>query len=202
MRYSFLLLVPLVATQARAQIGDYDYGFTSLTTWAVSVPLGDTKRFVGSPSWTGITWAMQWNREKMATGFELGLHDFYDQSTGTTTFGSGAATGSQFRDLLVTTAMATARWYPFGSGRGPSLGIGGGGMYAQQSYQLGIQSQLIRSGFQFAIAPEAAMAIPIFHDISAVLTARYMAPTSADGYLGGGSRRFRFLTISAGFAER
>src|SRR5690349_14875748 len=159
MKYSFLLLVPLIAPQVRAQIADYDYGFTSLTTWAVSMPLGDTKRFVKSPSWTGITWAMQWNHEKPATGVEFGLHDFYDQSTGTTTFGAGAATGTQFRDLLVTTAMATARWYPFGSGRGPSLGIGAGGMYAQQSYQLGIQSQLIRSGFQVAIAPEAAYAV-------------------------------------------
>ncbi len=202
MRYSFLLLVPLIASQARAQIGEYDYGFTSLTTWAVSMPLGDTKRFVKSPSWTGITWAMQWNREKMATGFEFGLHDFYDQSTGTTTFGAGAATGTQFRDLLVTTAMATARWYPFGSGRGPSLGLAAGGMYAQQSYQLGIQSQLIRSGFQLAVAPEAAIAVPVFADIAAVFTTRYTAPASADGYLGGGSRRFRYLTFSVGFAER
>lgn len=199
---STLLILALATAQARAQ-GEYDYGFSTLTTWAVSVPIGDTKRFVPSASWTGITWEMRWNQTQTATGIELGIHDFYEQSTGTTTFGSGAATGTQFRDLLVTSLMGTARWFPMGAaGRGPSIGVAGGGVYMQQAYQLGIRSQLIRSGVQLAVAPEVAMAVPIFPDISAVVSARYTLPTNAGGYLGGGSRRFRYLTFSVGLSER
>jgi hypothetical protein len=198
-----LFVLLLGAPPLRAQSADYDYGFTSLTTWAVSIPTGDTKRFVPSTSWMGVAWEMQWNQAKTSTGIEFGLHDFFDQSTGTTTFGSGAATGSQFRDLLVTTVLGTARWYPVSvAGIGPSLGIAAGAVYAQQAYQLGIRSQLIRSGFHLAVAPQVAVAIPVFNDVAAVLTARYTLPTSGGQYLGGGSRQFRYVTVSAGFAER
>jgi hypothetical protein len=37
--------------------------------------------------------------------------------------------------------------------------------------------------------------------VDLVLAARYSAPTSAGNYLGGGSRRFGFLTFVFGLAE-
>ncbi|HEX4682992.1 MAG TPA: hypothetical protein VH277_09800, partial [Gemmatimonadaceae bacterium] len=117
-------------------------------------------------------------------------------------FPQGAATGLQNRDLLLVSGTGTIHHY-LGktTGRGAFVGVGAGGEYVQQYYQLGVNSQFTRTGFHFILAPEAGYTTPVMEGVDLVLAARYSAPTSAGNYLGGGSRRFGFLTFVFGLAE-
>src|SRR4029079_6792168 len=138
-----------------------------------------------------------------SVGVSLGLQDFFNQSRGTTTFSSGAVTGQQSRELLLGTIMGIGRYYPGPTlGRGFYLGMGAGGQFAQQYYQLGVTKPIGRSAFHFAIAPELGVVTPIMEDLDVVFTARFTATTAAGNYLGGGARNFKFITLGVGMAER
>src|SRR6185503_4095089 len=103
--------------------------FTSIGTYAIAFPVGDTHRFVPNVSWFGAGWEGQWLvRPYTAAGAAITVNDFFDATHGTTTFPSGAATGFQNRELLVVTVMGTGRWNPHHLlGRGGWLGLGAGG---------------------------------------------------------------------------
>lgn len=193
----------LSTTTVSAQFADADTRFTSLSTYAVSLPLGDTRRYIGLPSFLGMGWDGQWSmRNNTAVGVALGVYDFYNESFSTTNFPSGSATGDQLRDLLVASVLATGRWYPLADSRGPYLGIGAGGIYAEQFYQLGIISQVSRAALHLVIAPEAGLSVPMMQGVNANLGVRYWLPNAAGNYVGGGARSFRFVTASIGLAER
>jgi hypothetical protein len=178
--------------------------FLSLATYAVSIPNGATRRWVAAPSWSGVGWDGEWTVAKHASaGFGFGLHDFFDQSDGTTNFVTGSATGEQARDLLVGTLMLTARWFPIApAGHGPFVGIGAGGVFAEQRFQLGLMPVLMRSATRAAFAPEAGVVVPVVEWVDLVFTARYTVPAASGAFLGGGTRRFSFTTLSVGMAER
>lgn len=186
-----------------AQLGDPNSRFTSVSSYAASWPVGDTRRYVGIPSYLGMGWDGQWStRNNTAIGVGLGIYDFYNSSFTTTNFPSGSATGDQLRDLLVFSALATGRWYPLADSRGPYVGLGAGAMYAEQYYQLGISSQLSRTAFHLVIAPEAGVSVPLMQSVNANLGVRFWSPNAAGNYVGGGARSFRFVTASIGLAER
>lgn len=177
--------------------------FTSLAFYLVSVPTGDTRRFASEPSWLGISMEAQWRFQRhAAAGIAIGVSDFSHRSNGTTNFSSGSATGEQLRDLVAVTVAGTTRWY-FGPrpGRGTYLGVATGFLIAQQTYQLGVMPQFVRSALHLAVTPEMGVAIPVFDGVDAVVSARYTLPSRAGDYLGGGARRFQFLTIGVGLAE-
>jgi hypothetical protein len=192
----------LGAAGAHAQ--EREHGrFTSYASYSFSVPVGDTRQFLSSPSWMGVSWEGQWLLRSMTSaGVAIGINDFYDRSNRTTDFDGGSATGEQVRDLLVATLMGTGRWFPGGSaGRGFYLAIGAGGILAQQSYQLGVMPQLVRTAFHAVVAPEAGMTVGLFEGIDGVVNLRYTLPNAAGSYLGGSSRSFQFVTLSLGIAE-
>lgn len=201
--YVLALIAPALAGAASAQTqGWTDSRFASVATYALSIPTGDTRQFLTSPSLMGVSWEAQWVFRATATGVAIGVHDFFDRSDGTTDFDQGSATGEQLRDLLVATVMANARWFPGGvAGRGPYLNVGAGALFMQQSYQLGVMPQLIRSAIHLAVAPEVGAVRRLFDGIDAVASVRYMLPTASGRYLGGGSRSPQFLTINLGIAE-
>src|SRR4051812_37470686 len=75
--------------------------FTNLGSYSIAMPMGDTHRFTNGMSWLGIGWEGQWRvRARTVAGASLTLNHFYDETRGTTNFGSGAVTGFQHRDLL------------------------------------------------------------------------------------------------------
>lgn len=195
-------IAALCATPVKAQDDDAD--FISVGSYAVSIPFGDTHRYVGRPSFMGVTWDGMWPlQNRLWGGVQLGLNDFSNQDDGTTNFPSGSATGFQVRDLLVMSVLGTARWYAFGpTPRGPFIGLGAGGEYVSQFYQLGPISPFNRTGVHLTAAPEVGFVRPIMTDIDAVITVRFSTPVSAGDYLGGGRRSFRFMTLSFGLAER
>jgi hypothetical protein len=178
-------------------------GFTAVTSYTLSLPLGDTRRFVTMPSWLGMNWEGAWMlNPHTSAGLAFGVHDFNNASTGTTNFPSGSATGQQLRDLLVTTLMGTGRWYPVaGRSHRPYVGLGAGLVHADEMYTLGF-SQTSRSAWHFAVAPEAGWVFPLIEGIEALVAARYTSPAPAGQYIGGGQRRFPFATLSFGLIER
>ena len=194
----------VVAPIAAARAQDAEPPFINIGSYAIAIPLGDTHDFVPNLSWFGANWEGQWRyKPKTSVGVSLGLQDFFDQTRGTTTFSSGAVTGQQSRELLLGTVMGIGRYYPGSTlGRGPYLGLGAGGQFAQQYYQLGVTNPIGRSAFHLAIAPEIGVVTPIMEGLDAVFTARFTATTSAGNYLGGGARSFKYITLGVGMAER
>ena len=177
--------------------------FTAVTSYTFSVPFGDTRHFVTMPSWIGMNWEGAWMLSgHTSAGLAFGVHDFNESSFGTTDFPSGAATGQQMRDLLVTTLMGTGRWYLFADRtHRPYFGLGAGVVYSDQMYTLGF-SQTSRSAWHLAVAPEAGWVFPMIEGIEALVTARYTVPATTGQYIGGGPRSFPFATISIGLIER
>ena len=194
----------VVAPIAAARAQDAEPPFINIGSYAIAIPLGDTLDFVPNLSWFGANWEGQWRyKPKTSVGVSLGLQDFFDQTHGTTTFSSGAVTGQQSRELLLGTVMGIGRYYPGSTlGRGPYLGLGAGGQFAQQYYQLGVTNPIGRSAFHLAIAPEIGVVTPIMEGLDAVFTARFTATTAAGNYLGGGARSFKYITLGVGMAER
>jgi hypothetical protein len=198
------LVIACRALAVAAQSPEPAPSFTSLATYAISFPLGDTRRFVATPSWAGAGWEGLWALSaNLSAGFAVGMHDFYDHSFSTENFLSGSATGDQLRDLVLTTLMATVRWCPVGQRAvRPFVGVGSGGLYAQQYYQLQPSSPFSRAALHFVVAPEAGAEIHVIDGVDADAGLRYTTPRTGGSYLGGGARSFRYVTLSVGIAER
>jgi hypothetical protein len=177
--------------------------FTSASGYTFGIPIGDTRDFVTTPSWIGISWEGRWSLTPHVTaGAGLTFQDFYSASFKTTNFASGAATGQQVRDLVAANLMATARFYPLpqASNR-PYLALGAGGAYSGQYFQLGL-SQINRDDITPAIAPELGLETPVLDGIDAVFSLRYTLPARTNHHIGGGPRSFQYLTFGIAFAER
>jgi hypothetical protein len=216
MRTSSCIIVTatVLATAARADRANAQYpvgtpepvreeNFTNLGSYSIAVPIGDAHRFTNGMSWLGIGWEGQWRvRTRTVAGASLTLNHFYDETRGTTNFGSGSVTGFQHRDLLLAGAMATGRWFlDRAAGHGAYVGLGAGGQWVQQYYQLGVNSQLSRSGFHWVLAPEIGVAKRVMDGTELVIGLRYTAPAAAGDYVGGGARKFSFLSLSFALAE-
>jgi len=181
-----------------------DERFSSLATYAMSFPAGYTRRYVSMPSFVGAGWEGMWSfRGNTAVGFGFSMHDFFRESRMTMDFPWGAATGDQARDLLVASLAAQGRWYTGDVGhRRAFFGLGAGGLFVHQSYQLAFNPLIRESALHPAIAPEAGFAVPVTHGVDVVGILRYTISRPAGDYVGGGPRRFPFATFSIGFAER
>ena len=192
-----------IAPRATAQ-EPADGQFTSIGTYAVSVPVGDTHRFVPQMSWFGVGWEGQWAlRPRTNWGVSATINDFFDATNGTRTFPQGAATGLQNLDLLMVSVMGNVhRFVGHSSNHGPFVGLGAGVQYAQQYYQVGINSQFSRQAWHFTVAPEAGFTSHVMDGVDFVFSARLVSPTASGDYIGGGARSFRFVAFSFGLAER
>jgi hypothetical protein len=176
--------------------------FTTSAAYAVAFPTSGTRHFVTAPSWAGITYEGRWalsDRRSAAIGF--GLHDFSNQSFGTTNFPSGAATGQQLRDLLMTHVNASLRYYPLPAAQTrPFVSMGAAAVYSEQYYSVGLSS-FHDHDITPALMPEIGLELPYMEDIDAVVSLRYSLPVSRR-HLGGSSSSFQFFAISIGLIER
>jgi hypothetical protein len=177
--------------------------YQSLASYEVSVPIGDTRRFLTRASWFGISWEGRWAvANRTVAGAFLGFNEFSERFEGTTNFPSGAATGPQFRYLLSTPVLATGYVYPVINERVRwYLGGGAGGVHVSQWYALGTR-QFSNGEWHFMLVPEVGAEIPImggaFHG---AVSLRYNAPIAAGDYVGGGSRSFRYVTLRFALIE-
>jgi hypothetical protein len=202
MRSFVLGAVACLAASASLHAQQSVQSFASLTSFGLSIPTGDTRGFITRPSWMGVTWEGVWAvGQRTSAGVAFGVHDFNHASSGTTNFPWGAATGELLRNLLVTTAMVTGRWYPLaGRTRRPHLGLGAGVLYSEERFELGA-SRTVRGAAHLAVAPEVGWQFPIVRGVDGVASARYTIPTRRGDYLGG-ARSNPFATLSFGILER
>ena len=201
MRSFILAAAATLAAGAATPAQESVQNFSSLTSYSVSFPTGDTRDLLTSPSWLGLSWEGSWAvRANLAAGMAFSGHDFNHDSFGTIDYDWGSSTGQHTRELMVTTAMATGRWYPM-----PErtlrlhVGLGLGLVYSEESYRLGI-SQVDRSAAHFALAPEAGWQFPLVSTVHGVVSVRYTIPTVSGDYVGG-ARSYPFATVSFGIVE-
>ena len=176
--------------------------FSSQTSYALSIPTRDTRQFITTPSWVGITWEGVWRlHPRTGVGVAFGVHDFSESMSGTSNFTWGAATGQQSRNLLVGTIMATSRWYPMPERISRlHLGLDGGIVVSEERYTLAA-SQDVRSAYHLAFAPEAGWQFHLVDGVDGMVSTRYTIPVRNGAYIGG-AQSFPYATLSFGVIER
>ena len=202
MRSFVLGLMGCLSVAASLGAQESERRFAGVTSYLLSLPSGDTRDLTTTPSWLGISWEGVWAvGPRTSAGVAFSIHDFNHGFSGTANYPWGAVTGAQTKNLTVTTAMATGRWYPPADRtRRLHLGLGAGVAYSEETYQLGV-SQANRSATHFAVAPEAGWQFPIVNGVDGMLGARYTIPATGGHYLGG-ARSHPFATVSFGVLER
>jgi hypothetical protein len=176
--------------------------FASVTSYVLSIPSGDARDFITNPSWLGIRWEGVWAvGRRTAAGVAFSVHDFMEDNSGTTNHPWGAVTGQQRQNLLITSGMATGRWYPLADQTlRPYLGLEAGVVYTEETHQLGL-SRIVRGAAHLAVAPEAGWQFPIVHGVDGLVSARYTLPVRNGPYIGG-ARSDPFFALSFGILER
>jgi hypothetical protein len=197
MRHRLYLIAALLAAPQPLSAQD---PFVTVTTYEVSVPVGDTRRFIPNASFMGLTWEGRWAVARRASaGVVFGINEFSQRSSGTTNFPSGAATGPQFRYLLSMPVLATGYVYPFGGDRRLFyVGGGAGVVRVDQMFELGTR-QLGHAAWHFIVAPEVGAEVHrVAGDFVGLVSVRYNMPFAMGDYVGGGTRSFRHFTIRLG----
>jgi len=179
--------------------------YLNIGTYTIGIPVGDTHRFINAPvGWFGVAWEGQWpfRSPHLSKGLSFTLQDFANAKGGTTNFPSGAVTGHQTSEILMMSLLGNVRWYPGEHwGRGLYVGLGAGGEFDTQYYNIAATQQLSRYGVHVAVAPDVGYITQVI-GLDMVVNARFLAPNSAGSYLGGGPRSFQYVALSFGIAER
>ena len=200
-----LTIAPLTAQRVGAQPSLAEpSNFMSLTTFELSLPLGDTRRYMTGGLGPGLGWEGRWTvNAHSSAGVSLSVAGFSRHTEHTIDFPSGAATGDQLRQLMPAQLLAVGYVYPYQqNGVRWYAGGGVGGGHTDQDFSLGTQ-QLSRGAWHLVVAPEIGAEVRggPDHLFVGVFSLRYNAPIAAGDYLGGGSRRFRYLTLRIGIGE-
>ena len=199
------ILVALLSTaRAGAQSLVTPSNFMSLTTFEVSTPIGDTRKYMTGGLGPGLGWEGRGVvSPRTAAGVSLSVAGFSRHTESTINFPSGAATGDQLRQLMPAQLLATGFLYPYeGGGVRWFAGGGFGGGHVDQDFNLGTQ-QLSSGAWHLVVAPEIGAEVRggPDHLFVGVFSLRYNLPFAAGDYLGGGSRRFKYLTLRIGIGE-
>jgi len=144
-------------------------------TYSVSIPTGDTKSFVEEISWRGIGLDYRYMIDRTySVGLNFGWNVFYERAENKTTqTENGAVTGTSDRTLNIFPIMANIHYY-FGERKSvrPYVGLNAGGNYVNQRFAIGVFLWEDDS-WQWAIAPEAGVAIPVERDFGILLNGKY-----------------------------
>jgi outer membrane protein W len=148
-----------------------------LATYQVSFPLGDTKDFIKDVSWRGFGLDFRYTVQKdVSVGFVTGWNIFYEQINETTQLQGntpGAITGLSNRYTNFVPVMLNAHYYLGEKGQyRPYIGLCAGGYYVDQEMQIGI-ADVINDSWEWGIAPELGIIIPVQRDLGIVVAAKY-----------------------------
>jgi hypothetical protein len=197
-----LLLTVRAEAQERSLVTPSN--FMSVTTFELSAPIGDTRKYMTGGFGPGLGWEGRWLMSpRTSAGVSLSVAGFSRHTESTINFPSGAATGDQLRQLMPAQLLATGYLYPLDR-KGVRWYAGGGigGGHVDQDFNLGTH-QLSSGAWHVVFAPEIGAEVRggPDHLFVGVFSLRYNAPLAAGDYLGGGSRRFQYLTLRIGIGE-
>ena len=194
-----LVLLAAVPTSLSAQ----DRYLTAME-WSVAVPIADTHKFDPSGSFAGANWEGRWlGWPHLSVGTLIGFNEFYQRQSGTFNFPGGAATGDQYRHLLVIPVLVTGARYFTATFDDPRWYVGGGAgvQYTQQSFQLGLQEKR-RGNWNIVLVPEVGLAFAAWYGTGGIVSVRYHLPTLSGSFMGNDERRFQYVSLSMGFGYR
>lgn len=156
--------------------------------YQIGLPLGDTKDYINKASFRGFDLEYhQFLGEKFSIGGALGWNVYYkekDNATGDFKFSGNDAvytmTGNQYRYINTVPMLAIGRYYftDESSMIRPFVGLGVGTSWTEKRLELGQYSSTI-SRWQFSLAPEAGMYVPINDQFAFNFGVRYMYGTKA-----------------------
>lgn len=156
--------------------------------YQISVPMGDVKDFTDKASFRGFDLEYhQFLSERFSIGGAIGWNVYYqnkDNTTGNFKFSGSdniyTITGDQYRYVNTVPLLAVGRYYFTGSSSTvrPYFGLGVGTSWTEKRLEVGQFSSTI-SRWQFAMAPEIGMYIPVTSQFAFNLGAKYNYATKA-----------------------
>jgi hypothetical protein len=150
--------------------------------YTIGFPSGNTKDFIKSASFRGITFEYRnFIENNVSIGIDGGWQIFYERRPfATYTRGNESVSGVQFRYQNVVPLFAAADYY-FGDDEiRPYVGLGIGTLYSHQRVDMGLFS-LEDKTWHFALRPEAGVLIEANIDLDFIMTARYIYGFEASG---------------------
>ncbi len=192
MRYvSIILLVIICSVAVQAQSSFFGI------TYDVSIPMGDTEKYVNGVQWRGFGLEGRWYTSKNITlGFAWDWNVFHESSLETAELETGAVTGNQNRTINAFPFLFTAHYYlKGGSFVQPYFGIGAGTYLVKKRLDVGIFT-LEEEKWHFGLAPEIGFLFPMDLGFNLQIKLRYNyviknGDAEAESYLG----------INVGFAS-
>lgn len=156
--------------------------------YQISVPFGDIKDFTDKTSFRGMDLEYhQFLGQRFSIGGAIGWNVYYqnkDNVTGDFKFSGSdnlySITGDQFRYINTVPIMAIGRYYfdDDNSAVRPYVGLGLGTSWTEKRLEVGQFSSTI-SRWQFAMAPEIGILIPVSDQFGFNVGARYNYATKA-----------------------
>lgn len=168
-------------------------------TYSVSIPSGDTKTFVDEISWRGVGLDYRYLIDrKYSVGLFLGWNVFYERTDKTTEVEKGAITGTSDRYINAFPIMANIFYY-FGKRKSirPYVGLNAGGYYMLQRFEIGVAAWQ-EDQWQWGIAPEAGVVIPVERDFGIMLNGKYNYAFTGESVFGTDINN-SYWQINAGF---
>ncbi len=188
-----LLVVVCAHTAARAQ------DWFGMATWNVSVPDGDTKKFVDEPSFRGFGLEFRKEFKPRTTVGILGAWEvFHERREGSINVGSATITGSQDRYINSFPVMlGLHRYFGTTGGRQPYIGVNAGGFVLIQTLRVGL-AEIEDDTWEWGVAPEVGFILPIDRGSAFVINARYNLALTGEN-LSGGDAQLSYWGFHAGF---
>lgn len=149
----------------------------STFTYSVSIPTGDTKEFIDEISWRGLGYEYRNQFSKNATvGFSTGWNLLYEETREVTQLDTdppGAFYGTQKKLINAFPIMISAHYYLGQRGTmRPYIGLSAGGYIMLQYFETGV-FLWENNQWQWGIAPEAGIIIPVKRDLGIMINGKY-----------------------------
>jgi hypothetical protein len=183
--------------------------FYGAVSYQLGIPVGETYNYIHDVEWRGIGVDLDWMvKPSISIGLALGWNVFYVNTTTTINFvpsdtgpngkpikGGIAIYGNQDRSINFFPLLADFRYLlRLKSGVRPFLGAGIGAYITTQYLGIGLYSYS-RTAWQFGLAPELGVIIPIDSGAALQFSARYNM-----GFASGGIPFQQWLGLNLGFA--
>ncbi len=197
----FVILVAALSLPSFSQTG------TSILTWDLQLPQGDSKDFLGRGTLTARGVGFQIRRqmqENIWAGAYFGWHVMNGSEEGTFPIGQeaymGNVTGKYWSYINVFPVMANV-FYQTGAPRGlqVSFGLNAGGYIYEERMEVSAVA-FEQSRWVWGFAPEIGIKYPVTYEASAYLSAKYHIGFKNSKTISGESTGLSYLTISIGVA--